>query len=269
MKREMSRPITERHRNSRGIIRSQNSRALIELPDEDAIQSQIRMQNEGPRGISLNHVRVRSFVSAKGEASRRRIRGLFRPSRSAIVLDVRRGPEPALRSNRQYRYRAAKIVGDQHKLPRRMNAQIRRPSSAGTDGVEQSQLSVSWVDRERADCPFVAFADAVGLIRRIQPGGGSVHGQAVRADPRFINTAWPQRSGRAIHLKHVNASTISRRQIDLRRQHIVQWRTERAHVSHERRLASSRLRPRYTREEWGSASEESGRFQEGTTGNLR
>ena len=36
---EMPRPITWRERNSGGIVRGQNSRALIKLPDENPIQS--------------------------------------------------------------------------------------------------------------------------------------------------------------------------------------------------------------------------------------
>src|SRR6266516_2037744 len=46
---EMPRSIPWRQRNGRGIIRGQNSRALIKLPDENPIQSQIGVQNEAAR----------------------------------------------------------------------------------------------------------------------------------------------------------------------------------------------------------------------------
>ena len=148
-----------------------------------------------------------------------------------------------------------------------MNTQISGTSSTGTDGVEQSQLSVSSINRERADCAFVALSHPVRLIGRIQPRAGSIHRQAVRARSRFIHTAWRQRSRGTIHLKQMNATTISRRQIDLRRQNIVERRAERPYVSDQWRFPSSRLRINDARQERTTPGEQSRCFQKGTTAN--
>src|SRR5258706_16221724 len=111
---------------------------------------------------------MRLVVSAEGEASGRRIGGLFRSDGSSILLNVRSGTESAVRENRQHCHRAAKVVGDQHKLSGRMNTHIGGTSSAGTDGVEQGQLPVSAVDREGADRAFIDFAHAIGLVGRLE-----------------------------------------------------------------------------------------------------
>ena len=234
----MPRSIPWRQRNCRGIIRGQTSRALIKLPDENPIQPQIGVQNEAARGIRLNHVRVRSVVSAEGEASRRSMGGLFRSHGAGFVLDVRGGPKAAVRQNRQHRHRAAKVVGHQHKLSRWMDAQIGRASSARTHGVKETQLPVSSVNRKGADSAFVGFAHPVRLIGRIQARAGSIQSQAVRAGSRFIHTGWRQGSGGAVHLVEVNATAIPRRQIHLGRQHIAERRAESAYVGHERGLPS-------------------------------
>src|SRR5881628_3583002 len=124
MEKEVPRPITGWERHKGGIVRAQNSRALIKFPDENTIQAQIGMQNEASRGIRLNHVRVCSIVSAEGVASRWSIRGLLRSNCARVALDVRGRAEAAVRLNRQHGHRTAKVVGYQHKLSRRMNAQI-------------------------------------------------------------------------------------------------------------------------------------------------
>src|SRR5487761_2416025 len=96
MEGEMPRPIARRQRNRGGSVGCENSAALIEPPDENPIQSQIDVQHKAPRGIGLDHVSVRSVVSAEGETSRRSIRGLPRSNGAAILLDIRGGTESAV-----------------------------------------------------------------------------------------------------------------------------------------------------------------------------
>ena len=57
------------------------TRALVELPDEDLIQPEVRRNHMAPRWIGLDHVRVRHVVPADREAPRRRIRRFRRPIR--------------------------------------------------------------------------------------------------------------------------------------------------------------------------------------------
>src|SRR5262245_4578907 len=122
MKKEMPRPITRWQRDRRRITGRQNSTALIKLPHEKLIQSQVGVQGEATRGVWQNHVRMRSVVSTEGKASAGSISRVFRPHGSGIPLDVGCSSQAAVGQNRQHRHRTAEIVGHEYKLSRRMNA---------------------------------------------------------------------------------------------------------------------------------------------------
>ena len=150
-----------------------------------------------------------------------------------------------------------------------MHAHIGGPGPAGTDGVEQFQLPVSAVDREGADRAFVAFAHPVRLVGGIQAGPGGIQSQATRTRPQLIDAARRQGPGGAIHLKQVNAASISGRQIHLRRQHVAERRAERAHVGHERPLGLGRLRLKQTRHQRCAACHREAGFQKRASGNYQ
>lgn len=128
-----------------------------------------------------------------------------------------------------------------------MHAHVCRPGAAGTDAIEQSQLPVSPVDSEGADRAFVAFAHPVRLVGGIQAGPCGIQSQAARTRTQLADTARCQAPGGAIHLKQVNAASISGRQIHLRRRHVAQWRTECAHIGHKRPPGFGRRRRKQTR----------------------
>src|SRR5439155_26411084 len=68
---KMPRPVSRWQRNGGRIVRTEQARLLVKLPDKDLIQAQIDVQHEASRGIGLDHVGVRAVVAADGEASGR------------------------------------------------------------------------------------------------------------------------------------------------------------------------------------------------------
>ena len=69
MEREMPRSIARWKGDARRIVRRQNPGAFVELPNENSIQAQVRMQNEAPGAIRLDHVRMGVVMAAQGKAS--------------------------------------------------------------------------------------------------------------------------------------------------------------------------------------------------------
>ena len=96
-----------------------------------------------------------------------------------------------------------------------MHTYVSGAGTAGTNRVEQFQLSGSAVDGKGADRAFVVFTLAVRFIGRIQTGPCSIQCQATRTGAHLMNTARGHGPCGAIHLKQVNAAAISRGQIHL------------------------------------------------------
>ncbi len=170
----MARSGTWKERDCGRIVGRQNTAALIKFPDKDPVQAQINVQNETTGGIRLNHVRVCAVVSTESEASGRSIGGFSGSYGAGVLFDIGGGAQMAVGQDWQHGHRAAKVVGDQHELSGRMKADVSGASPAGRDGVEQGQLAAGAVDGEGADGAFVAFADAVGFICRIETSAGGV-----------------------------------------------------------------------------------------------
>ena len=103
-------PVSRWQRNGGGIIRRQRTRLLVELPDEDLVQAQVRVQHESAGRIGLNHMRVRSIMSAEGEAARRSVSCLGRANLASIILDIGGFSQATTLKNRQHSDGAAKIV---------------------------------------------------------------------------------------------------------------------------------------------------------------
>src|SRR5262249_22885201 len=101
METKMPWPVPGRQRDGGWFVRRQKAVPFIKLPDKNPVQPQVGVQDESSRGIRLNHVRVRSVVSAEGETARWRMGGLFRSDRAVILLDIRGGAQSALLQNRE------------------------------------------------------------------------------------------------------------------------------------------------------------------------
>src|ERR1700687_5716704 len=112
---EMPGPISGWQRDGRRFTRRQHALLILELPDEDFIQPQVRMQYEAPGRIGLNHVRMSPIMSAEGGAARWSIGRLGGADLSRIVLDIGGGTQTTVRKNRQHRHGTSKIVGHQQK----------------------------------------------------------------------------------------------------------------------------------------------------------
>ena len=132
-----------------------------------------------------------------------------------------------------------------------MDAHIGRTGAAGADSVEQRQMPVCPIDGEGADRAFFALAHASRLIGRVESGSGRIQSQAARACSHLVNAGGQHRPGGAIHLEKVYASTIARRQIHLRWQHIAKRRTVAADVGNERPTGFIRARVEQTGDERG------------------
>jgi len=74
----------------------------IELPGEDLIQPQVRRQHKAPGCVSLDHVRMRPFMAADRETSRRRAGRVSPPYWSSIAFHVSRGTQFSFRPDRKH-----------------------------------------------------------------------------------------------------------------------------------------------------------------------
>jgi len=184
------------------------------------------MQDETSRGIGLDHVRVRAVVATEGKAARRGVGRLGGADLASGVLDVGGLSQTTIGQDRQDRDGPAEVIGDEQKSAVRMDADIGRACAAGADGVEQFQLAVLAIDREGAHRPFVAIADPICLIGRINAGSICIQREAARAGAHLLQPDRRQRPGGSIHIEQMDAPAVTGWQVHLRRQHVLQWRAE-------------------------------------------
>ena len=114
-----------------------------------------------------------------------------------------------------------------------MDAHIGRTGAAGTDRVEQRQMSVCPIGGEDADRAFLVFSHSIGLIGGIESGSTHTQSQTARACSHLVYALRCHRPAGAIHLEKMYAATIAGRQVDLRWQHIAKRRTEGADIGDE------------------------------------
>ena len=113
MEMEMPRPVSGRQGDGGRIVRGQHPFPVIELPEEDLIQSEIHMDHEATRRVGLDHVGMGAVVAADGKTSRRRVGGFFRSEGAGIDFDIRGRTQTAVGQYRQHRHGAAEVVGDE------------------------------------------------------------------------------------------------------------------------------------------------------------
>src|SRR5688500_3167548 len=111
MKQEMARPITWREGYTRRIVWPQRAGVWIELPDEDAVEAKIGVENVAALGVRQDHMGVCAIVSAEGETAGWSIRGFPRPDGARVYFDVHGWPEASILKDRQDGHRATKVVG--------------------------------------------------------------------------------------------------------------------------------------------------------------
>src|SRR5262245_46387385 len=103
-----------------------------------------------------------------------------------------------------------------------MKAHVGWAGPAGTNGIQQCQMSNGSVDRVGTDGALLAVARPVRLVGRVKASPGAVQSQATRAGSEFIDATWGHRAGRAVDLKEVDPAAVAWRQIHLRRQNIAE-----------------------------------------------
>ena len=113
----------------------QGARFPVDSIRRDSISSLITRVEVVPRGISLNHVCVRLIMAADGKTSRRCAGCTDWTYRAAVVYHISSDTELAVRAHREYCHRSAVIVGYEDVLARRMDAEVGRARSFGTDGI--------------------------------------------------------------------------------------------------------------------------------------
>lgn len=111
-------------------------RIQSKLPNEDPIQSQVAREDEFPSRIGLHHMCVRLIVAADGKASGRRAGRPRRANRTAVVNDICGWTKFTVGPHRQHGHSSAMVVGDENIPAGRMNAEMSRARSLGTDGIQ-------------------------------------------------------------------------------------------------------------------------------------
>lgn len=188
----------------------QFARAGIKGPDEDGIQPQVDVEHEPAGGVRLDHVGMGAVVPTEGETPRRGVLRAGWPDGAVIDLHIRGGAKLAIVFDGQHRDRPAEVVGDEQKSAAGVNAHVGRPGAARGDRIQGGQRAILGVDGIGTDSPFLAVADAVGLVRGVEAGPRSVHRQATGAGAEFEHPGGRQGPGRAIDPEDVDAAAISR-----------------------------------------------------------
>ena len=149
------------------------------------------------------------------KAARRCMRGAFRADDARRLLDVGRGPEPAVGEDGEHRHRAASVIGDQQVPAAAMHTRVGRSGPAGRDAVHQLQLSRGPIHGERADGARGAVVDEVGGVGRIDVRARRVEHEGTGARVVLDDACGRQRARRAIDPEDVDAATVAGRKIDL------------------------------------------------------
>jgi hypothetical protein len=110
---------------------------VVELPDEDFVEGQVDVQHEFSSRIGLDHVYVRSIVSAEGEAAEWAGGWLCGTDLAGVGFDIRGFAEPAVGQDWENGDGASEVVGHEQEPSVWMHANIGRAGAAGTNGVEQ------------------------------------------------------------------------------------------------------------------------------------
>ena len=87
-----------------------------------------------------DQLHVRTVMIAVGKLSRRIVECAPMMMRAHARSNIRGFSQCAVGAYRQYRNRAAAVIGDEHELPRRMNAQVRGGGAAGAYGAQAFEL---------------------------------------------------------------------------------------------------------------------------------
>src|SRR4051794_34023912 len=120
MKMKMPWSVAWRQRHRRRIVCREQPFFLVEPPHKDLIEPQIGMQDKATARVGLNHVGVRSIVSAEGEAAAGSIHRFSGSNRAGVILYVGRFPQTTIRQDRKDGDAAAKIIRHQKKPATRM-----------------------------------------------------------------------------------------------------------------------------------------------------
>src|SRR5438105_14344979 len=124
---------------------------------------------------------VRPIMAAHREAARRSVHRPSRADRTVIELHVRGLAKSAVTQYRKHRNRTTEVVGDQEVTAARMNADIGGARTAGSYRVEEPQSAVGPIDNEGAGSALLILPDAVGFIRRVEPGSCGIQDETTRA----------------------------------------------------------------------------------------
>ena len=166
---------------------------------------------------------MRSIVSTECKTAWRCVNCFCRTNLAFVVFDIRCLAQSPVVLDWQYGNRTSKVIRREQELSARMNAHVRRSIAARRNRVEQFQLPALRIYRKRTDRSFLSSADSIRFVRRVESRTRSVRHQATRTRPHFMNVRRSKRPGFAVHVKTMNSASVTRRQIDLRRQNITQW----------------------------------------------
>src|SRR6476469_9243955 len=118
----MSRTVSWWQRHGRRVVRGQRPLLVVEPPDKELVQAQVRVQDVLAGRIGLDHVGVRPVVAADGERAWWSVGRLGRADLAVVLLHVGRFTESAVIQDRQYGDGAPEVVGDQQEPAGRVKA---------------------------------------------------------------------------------------------------------------------------------------------------
>src|ERR1700730_12687092 len=108
-----------------------------------------------------------AIVAANGKTSCGRTLGVHGAHRALTLFNVAGRTDLTVRPDGKHRHRSPVVVGYQHMIAGRMHAQVGRPGPPRADSVEQCQIAVGPVDRERAHRTGGRTLKSWSLIRRV------------------------------------------------------------------------------------------------------
>ena len=146
----------------------------VQRPDNCPIEAEIVGEDEPPRRVGLDHVRVRRVVAARRERAARtgrRARGADAASgrtRGEVAHDLGRRAEQSVRADRNHGHAAAAIVGDEDVRAPWIHAQMSRTGAAGRHRVQDAQVARRSGDGVGGDGSSRAAVEVRDCVGRIQ-----------------------------------------------------------------------------------------------------